>query len=172
MKASYVRAMEALYLLCVVIAGSCMVVMTVIIPIGVFYRYALNSALAWPEPAATILMIYFSFIGGAAVYRANAHIAVVALIDAVDEKSRQVMKGIIYIAMLSVAAFMLVYGYDLVTITWHQTIADFPWMPVGFTYLPIPICGFLTLLFIIERMWAGMPAADSVMYKDHPMGLE
>ncbi|MGQ0676699.1 MAG: hypothetical protein ACT4N4_11515, partial [Rhodospirillales bacterium] len=61
MKAAYVRAMDAFYLACIAIAGFCLVVMTLIIPLGVYFRYALNSALAWPEPAATIMMIYFSF---------------------------------------------------------------------------------------------------------------
>lgn len=172
MKASYVRAMDALYLCCIVVAGACMIVMTLIIPLGVYFRYALNSALAWPEPAATIMMIYFSFIGGAAVYRANSHMAVTALINAVPEGVRAIMNGIIHLCMIVVALFMVIYGGHLVGITWNQTIADFPWMRTGFTYLPIPICGALTLLFIAERLWAGMPPPDSVMYSDAPMGLE
>jgi TRAP-type C4-dicarboxylate transport system permease small subunit len=172
MKASFVRAMDRLYLLCVVFAGICLVVMTLIIPVGVYFRYALNSALAWPEPAATILMIYFSFIGGAAVYRANAHIAVVALLEAVNENARRAMNAIIHVCMLSMSLFMAYYGLQLVGTTWNQYIADFPWLRTGWTYMPIPICGFLTLLFMIERIWAGLPSQDSVMFRDHPVGLE
>lgn len=172
MKAAYMRAMEALYILCIVVAGFCMVVMTLIIPLGVFYRYVLNSALAWPEPAATIMMIYFSFIGGAAVYRANAHMAVTALINAVPEGARRAMNAIVHVCMLIVALFMVVYGAQLVQITWNQVIADFPWLRTGWTYMPIPICGVFTLLFLVERIWAGMPPPDSVMYSDAPMGLE
>ena len=59
-------------------------VITLIIPLGVFMRYVMNSPLSWPEPASVIMMVMFSFLGGAAVYRANVHIAVQALIDAVS----------------------------------------------------------------------------------------
>ena len=43
----------------------------------------MNNPLRWPEPAAVIMMVMFSFLGGAAVYRANVHIAVEALMKAV-----------------------------------------------------------------------------------------
>lgn len=172
MKANYVRAMDALYLLCIAIAGFCMIVMTLMIPLGVYYRYVLNSALAWPEPAATIMMIYFSFIGGAAVYRANSHMAVTALLNAVPGGCRRAMNAAVHVCMISVAVFMVIYGQHLVSITWHQVIADFPWLRTGWTYMPIPICGGLTLLFIVERVWAGLPPPDSIMYSDAPMGVE
>ncbi len=52
---------------------------------------------------------------------------------------------------------MLVWGARLVRTTWHQVIAEFPLLSVGVTYLPLPLAGFLTLLFIIERVWIGEP---------------
>jgi TRAP-type C4-dicarboxylate transport system permease small subunit len=170
MKAAYVRAMDALYLACVILAGFCLVVMTIIIPVGVFFRYALNSALAWPEPAATIMMIYFSFLGGAAVYRANVHIAMVAIVDNVPANVRQLMLWTVHLCMIVTTLFMLIYGYYLVGTTWNQVIADFPWLRTGWTYLPIPLCGLFTLLFIVERIWVGEPPADSVMFSDQPTG--
>ena len=51
-KQRYAQAMEWLYLGCVVLSGAALVVITLIIPLGVFMRYAMNSALSWPEPAA------------------------------------------------------------------------------------------------------------------------
>ena len=71
--------MEWLYLGCVVLSGSALVAITLIIPAGVFMRYVMNNPLSWPEPAAVVMMVMFSFIGGAAIYRANVHIAVEAL---------------------------------------------------------------------------------------------
>ena len=57
MKAQYIRLMDALHRACLVIAGVCLVVITLIIPWGVFTRYVLNSASSWPEPLAVLLMI-------------------------------------------------------------------------------------------------------------------
>ena len=85
-------------------------VITLIIPLGVFMRYAMNKPIGWPEPAAIILMVMFSFIGGAAVYRANVHIAVEALMNAVKPGMRHAMKWGVTACMTATAAFMLVRG--------------------------------------------------------------
>jgi TRAP-type C4-dicarboxylate transport system permease small subunit len=49
------------------------------------------------------------------------------------------------------------YGTGLVEATWGNTIADFPGLSVGVTYLPIPIGGVILLLFVIERLTLGQP---------------
>ena len=59
--------------------------------------------------------------------------------------------------MALMALFMVVWGTKLVQATWYNTIADFPSLSVGVTYLPIPIGGFILLLFIIERALIGSP---------------
>ena len=59
--------------------------------------------------------------------------------------------------MAAMALFMLWYGAKLVDATWQNTIADFPFLSVGVTYLPIPIGGAFLLLFVIERVILGTP---------------
>jgi TRAP-type C4-dicarboxylate transport system permease small subunit len=59
--------------------------------------------------------------------------------------------------MALIAIFMIVWGARLVEVTWHNTIADFPFLSVGVTYLPIPVGGICLLLFIIERIFLGAP---------------
>src|SRR5439155_788432 len=118
MRARYAHAMERLYLACVGISGLALVVITLIIPYGVFMRYAMNSAASWPEPLAVLLMVLFSFVGGAAVYRANLHMAVVALLEAVNEKTRKAMLALVDLCMLATALFMLGYGAHLVAVFW------------------------------------------------------
>lgn len=165
-KERYQSAMEALYLACIVISGVALVAITLIIPLGVFMRYVANSPLSWPEPAAVIMMVMFSFLGGAAVYRANGHVAVEALQNAVGPSKRRVLEWLVIVCMLATAGFMLAYGVQLCLTTWPQSIAEFPGLSVGLTYLPIPIAGALTLLFIVERIWAGPPPPTSIMYRD------
>jgi TRAP-type C4-dicarboxylate transport system permease small subunit len=171
-KQRYAQAMEGLYLACIVISGAALVVITLIIPLGVFMRYAMNSPLSWPEPAAVVMMVMFSFIGGAAVYRANVHIAVEAVIKAVRPGVRRVMQWGVDLCMGLTAAFMLGYGVQLCHVTWHQTMAEFPGLKQGIVYLPIPIAGLLTLLFLLERVWVGEPSPTSIMYRDQATELE
>jgi TRAP-type C4-dicarboxylate transport system permease small subunit len=172
MKALYRRSMQRLYLACIVLSGVGMVAITLMIPAGVFMRYVMNDPLQWPEPASVIMMVYFSFIGGAAIYRANQQIAVEALMRAVNPPIRAAMQWGVHACMLLIAAFMVVYGAQLCYVTRGNTIAEFPWLSTGVAYLPIPIGGLLTLLFIIEKIWLGEPPKGDVMYSDQAMDLE
>src|SRR5262245_44331319 len=76
MKARYIRAMDALNTACLFVAGCCLVIITLIVPYGVFTRYVLNSAASWPEPMAILLMIVLSFLSAVVCYREYLHIGV------------------------------------------------------------------------------------------------
>ena len=69
MALSIAQAMDALYALCVIVAGAALVLISAVIPWGVFTRYVLNSAASWPEPMAVLLTIVLTFFGAAACYR-------------------------------------------------------------------------------------------------------
>ncbi len=168
----FAQAMEWTYIACIVISGAALVVITLIIPLGVFMRYVMNQPLSWPEPAAVVMMVMFSFLGGAAIYRANVHIAVEALLNAVKPPVRRLMRWGVDACVGLTAAFMLGYGAQLCHVTWFQTMAEFPGLKQGIVYLPIPIAGALTLLFLFERLWAGAPPRTSIMYTDQPTDLE
>ena len=172
LKARYTRAMELLYLACVVISGLALVAITLIIPAGVFMRYVMNDPMAWPEPAAVIMMVMFSFLGGAAVYRANVHVAVEALLNAVSKRVRKAMLWGVDACMTATALFMLVYGIQLCIATRFSTMAEFPTLSVAIVYAPIPVAGLLTLLFIVEKVWVGPPPRTSIMYSDQAAELE
>jgi TRAP-type C4-dicarboxylate transport system permease small subunit len=164
--------MQGLYVACIAVSGLALIAITLIIPSGVFMRYVMNDPLQWPEPASVIMMVLFSFVGGAAAYRANAQIAVEALVKAVPPEAQSVMAWGVYACMLATAAFMLGYGVHLCQLMWGNSIAEFPSLSVGVVYMPIPIGGLLTLLFIIEKIWLGDPPASDVMYSDQAAELE
>jgi len=152
MKAQYIRAMDAIHKACLFLAGACLVTITLIIPYGVFTRYVLNSAASWPEPLATLLMIVLSFLSAIVCYREYLHIGVGVLPAMLGEGVKKILGWVLEICMLGTNLFMLWWGLKLVHTTWFQVIAEFPIMSVGLSYLPIPLAGGLTALFIIERM--------------------
>ena len=171
-KQRYREAMEWLYIVCIGISGLGLVVITLMIPFGVFMRYAMNSPQSWPEPASVILMVLLSFLGGAAVYRANVHVAVEALLNAVSPAARRLMVWGVDACVGATALFMIFYGIQLCIITHFQSMAEFPWLSVAYVYAPIPVSGLVTLLFLIERVWIGTPPKTSVMYRDVAAVLE
>jgi TRAP-type C4-dicarboxylate transport system permease small subunit len=153
----YRKLMDALYLLCVVIAGTALVLISAVIPWAVFTRYVLNSAASWPEPTAVLLTIVVTFIGAAACYRRRLHMNVSFFVLMFPARLRMLTELLAELLVATMALFMVVYGEKLVAATWYNTIADFPSLSVGVTYLPIPVGGAFLLLFVIERVIFGMP---------------
>ncbi len=166
MRAGYARAMDALYVVCIALAGVSLVLITLIIPWGVYTRYMLNRGSAWPEPLSILLMIVFTFLGAAAVYRANAHIAVTLLTDRLPGRLARPVGLLVDLLMALLSVFMVVWGFELVRATWNQVIAEFPFLSVGITYLPLPVGGLITLFFIVERVWLGPPPPDSLVFRE------
>jgi TRAP-type C4-dicarboxylate transport system permease small subunit len=151
------RAMDALYWACAAIAGSALVVISLVVPWGVYTRYVLESAASWPEPMAILLSIVLTFFGAAACYRSGVHMRVTVVRDLLPPLGRRVIDLIAEALMAAISIFMIVYGAQLVEKTWYSAIAEFPFLSVGVTYLPIPIGGVVTLLFIVERLLIGSP---------------
>lgn len=149
--------MDYLYLVCVVVGCVALVLISAIIPYAVFTRYVLNSAASWPEPMAILLTIVLTFIGAAAGYRLNLHMNVSYFADHLPSQWRRLLDLVVQLLMALIAVFMIVWGERLVEVTWHNTIADFPFLSVGITYLPIPVGGVCLLLFIVERIFLGIP---------------
>ena len=125
-------------------------------------RYVMNAATSWAEPLAIIFMIIFTFIAAAVCYRSNMHIAVMLVVNVTKGRQRMLLGWVTEILMVGFALFVLFYGVLLVEATWHDYLAEFTSVRVGITYLPLPIGGFITLLFIIERIWTRefFPAAN------------
>lgn len=162
----YVRWMDALYLACIWTAGFSLVVMTIIIPWGVYTRYVLGTGSQWPEPLAILLMVVFTFAAAAACYRADAHIAVRMLTDRLPGWLQPAAARVVDLLLAGLCLFMMIWGFQLCVVTWNQVIAEFPFLSVGITYLPLPVGGAITLAFIIERFAAGSQAERPVVTFD------
>ena len=147
------RPLDAVYLGCIWIAGISILLMSLIIPWGVFARYVLGTGSHWPEPVAVLLMVSFTFLGAAASYRAGAHIAVGMLTDRLPPAMRRQCELLVDALMVVICLFVMVWGMKLVLETMGQPLADLPWLPVGLNYLPLPIGSFMTLVFVLEKIF-------------------
>jgi TRAP-type C4-dicarboxylate transport system permease small subunit len=161
MAAAYRTAMDALYFVCVLIAGVALVLISAVIPWAVFTRYVLNSAASWPEPTAVLLTIWLTFFGAAACYRLRFHMSVSFFVMLMPVVWQRVCNLLAELLMVAMSMFMAVWGTKLVQATWDNTIADFPALSVGVTYLPIPLGGIALFFFVVERIFYGAPPAPA-----------
>lgn len=155
MSQRYSDLMDKVYLLAMVIAGLSLLVMTIIIPIGIFSRYVLNRGESWPEPVAIICMVTFTFIGAAVSYRAGSHIAVNMLTDRLPSALQTFCTRVVDLLMLAISLVIFYYSFYLCADLWEQPVAEFPLLTSGQTYLPLPVGAILMILFVVERLLYG-----------------
>jgi TRAP-type C4-dicarboxylate transport system permease small subunit len=167
MAESFHRFNDRVYLACIWLSGIAIAVMALIIPWGIFTRYVLGTGSQWPEPIAIQLMVLFTFLGAAVAYRAGSHIAVAMITDRLPQRLRHVLRGVVHLCMLAVAVFTVVKGTRLRLETWNQVIGQLPWLRVGVTYMPVPIGGLVTALFVLEVIFFGSQKERAIVTFDH-----
>ncbi|MBV7477448.1 TRAP transporter small permease [Pseudomonas sp. PDM31] len=155
MKNLLLRINDRIYMTCIWVAGLSVLAISLMIPWGVFARYVLGTGSSWPEPTAILLMMVFTFIGAAASYRAGAHMAVAMLTDRMQPQMRKAVSVFSQLLMATICLFMAIWGTKLCLSTWNQFMSSMPTLRVGITYMPIPIGGVLTLIFVLEKLLLG-----------------
>jgi TRAP-type C4-dicarboxylate transport system permease small subunit len=153
MTQGYVKLMDVLYRLCVIISGTALAIMSAIISWGVFTRYVLGVGSFWPEPISIFLAIQMTFYGAAACYRADTHIRLRMFTDLLPSALQKWQVRLVDVLMASICLFMVTYGASLVKTTYFQAYPEFQYIRVGVAYSAIPIGGLITLLFLIEKVF-------------------
>lgn len=125
--------------------------MTGIIGWSVFARYGLGDAPAWSEQAALLLMVWFVLLAAAVGVREQFHIGMTAATDAMPAGLRRLCRVASLLTIAGFGAAMGIWGGELVARTWAFDIPTLG-VPRGAAYLPLPIAGWLTVLFALEHL--------------------
>lgn len=155
----------ALYL-----AGTGLVVMTIIVGWQVFTRYVLNWSNAWTEPAALLLMSWFIFLGAAVGIRENYHLGFDVLLYVLPKSSKRVLRSVSDVVVIAFACGMIWYGGELVALGWPARMPSLG-IPEGVKYLPLVGGGVLIILFALERLalrWSGVDVDADVDLEEVP----
>ena len=150
-KPRYVRAMDRLYQLCMIICILSIVCMTVLIFSGVVMRYFFSIGARYAEPMSIFFTVQLTMYGAAVCYRAQAHLRLSLFVDMLPGMPKKIALHAVDILMAAVAGLMIWYGISLTETTWFQSYPEFDDIRVGVVYSAIPGGGIVLLLFIIEK---------------------
>ena len=119
----------------------------------VFGRYVLNDTPTWVEQAALVLVVWITFLGGAAGVWNKAHLSIDFVREMMPPRFRIPLRWIAVIGVLIFGAYLAWYGWDLAEKTWRRRI---PMLAIaeGWRAVPMAICGALTVLFSLYHMAA------------------
>jgi TRAP-type transport system small permease protein len=131
-----------------VTAVPCMIAigaMTVIVIVGVFYRYVLGTPLGWTEEASRYLMIWAASLAISMGIIKGEHVGITLLVDALSPRLRRWMA---VIANLTILAFLYVLterGYAIAVAGQNQ-FAPLLGVSMVWSLASIPVAGLLAMV--------------------------
>jgi TRAP-type C4-dicarboxylate transport system permease small subunit len=118
----------------------------------VFFRYVLDSSLAWYDEFASYLLVWLTFYGAVPAAYRNRHIQFGTVVDRLMPATR---RNLTIVAELFVSGFqfvLLYYGWLLMQKMGDETAVSLVWVKMGWVYSVLPITGGFMLLISVNRL--------------------
>ena len=135
---------------CLWLAGTGLVLMSLIILWQVFARYVLNASPAWSEQLALYLLVWTVLLAAAAGVREQYHIRITALERSVSEAPRRRMQLATHGVVAIMGVCLCVFGSELVVALWGYPIPTLG-LPRGSAFACMPLAGILFIAFSVEH---------------------
>ncbi|TFZ32940.1 TRAP transporter small permease, partial [Pseudomonas syringae] len=87
-------------------------------------------------------------------------------VERMPQKVRKDGSMVVKILVRNVDLFMIFKGYKMSSTTWNRFVGELPFLRVGISYLPLPLGGLVTLVFVLERLLLGDQSPRAVMHFD------
>ncbi len=133
-----------------VFLGLLVIVLAAIVPIGVLFRYALNSALSWTDEIGGLLLVWITFYGSVVALDRGVHLDFDLLVKKMPRPWNKVAQAITDGALAVLLIVILTNGWTIMTRLMGQAIVSLP-IPRGFFYSVMPISATLMLMVLVAR---------------------
>ena len=94
------------------VAWMALAVMVAVIILQVFFRYALNSALAWPDEAARFLMLWMTGLIAPSAYRWGGFVAIDMVPRAMPARPARLLTFVLLVLSACVLASAITFGWN------------------------------------------------------------
>jgi TRAP-type transport system small permease protein len=133
-----------------------------VMAVNVVARSALNVDLAWNVEFGEFILVWATFLGGAAAARRGAHMRITELIGAMPNRVARIVELLTRLGVTGLLAVLVWYGTIIAGSQMEQLMTVLYW-PVGLQYAALPVGSLLTLTFVAYEAWRiarGNVAAD------------
>jgi TRAP-type C4-dicarboxylate transport system permease small subunit len=138
-----IRFLSSLVDHAVVLIGAAMVVLVFInVVLHVFHH-----DIAWTIEFCEFMMVWASFLGGAAAARRGAHMTITEFIDMLHGVPRRMADAAVQVLALAILALLVWYGGGIVMASWGNVLTVLDW-PMAFQYMALPIGAGASMVFV------------------------
>jgi len=103
---------------------------------------------AWVLELGEFLMVWVTFLGGAAAARRNAHMTITEFIDKLHGNQRRLADAGVQLLCAAMLSILVGYGISLVNVGWSNVLTTLNW-PMALQYMPLPVGAGATLVFVL-----------------------
>lgn len=105
----------------------------------------------WTTELCELLMVWVTFMGGAAAARRNLHMTITEFLDKLNPAIRKWADASILLLCAAVLVLLVWYGMGIVNSSWDNILTVLQ-MPMAFQYLALPIGSAATLVFVLHHL--------------------
>lgn len=124
--------------------------------------HAMGKDLAWLTELGELLMVWVTFLGGAAAAQRGAHMSINEFLDKLTDSKRRWADAAVQVFSLVLLGIVLFYGLRIVKGSWDNTLTTLEW-PMAWQYIPMPLGIGLMALFVswdLFQILRGVPRAQ------------
>jgi TRAP-type C4-dicarboxylate transport system permease small subunit len=128
------------------------VAMFLVVIVGVFFRYILDSSLSWYDEFAEFILVWLTMFGSVVALARGKHIGFEAIADLFPAKLRRATESFSALCVLAFSIVMLVSGWFLVKAMAQETCCSIPSVPMDLIYSVMPITGGLMVIVCLVQI--------------------
>ena len=114
---------------------------------NVLVRNLLHGDIAWTTEFCELLMVWVTFLGGAAATRRGAHMVVGELVARLSGAARRAADAAIQLVVLITLALLVWYGLGIAEAGRMSELTVLGW-PMATQYVALPVASAITMVFV------------------------
>ncbi len=138
-----------------------------VVPVGVFFRYALNDALAWTDELGGLLLVWITFLGAVVALDRGTHLDMNLFAGRLSDRARKALRAASDGALATLLCVLVVNGSTITTRLMGQTAISLP-IPRGLLQAVMPLSAALMLVVLAARWF--LPEATTEVRRRRPAG--
>jgi len=133
--------------------GGLVAALVILVGSGVLARYVFNYSLAWSDELAGLGFVWLTLLGSVAATRRRSHMVIGFLPKRFGPGGQRAIGWYVMAAIVVFLGFMIGEGIVLTAATMDDKSAVLR-MPVGISYLSLPVAGLLMMAYTLREGWA------------------
>lgn len=126
-------------------------VMVALAAAAVFFRFVVNSSLAFPEEVVRYLFVWMVFLGSAIAFRRNLHAAVEMVVNWMPQRLRQAVLTLANLLCVAFFVVLIFYGMRIVALVYPQESPALE-ISMSYVYAAVPVGAVFMLLYALEAL--------------------